>query len=393
MGKAEHIVFVCPRFPEGPTVGGAETLLKHLAQLALESGRKVSFLTTCARNHFTWDNEIPAGNKNIDGIDVHFFPVDNRDTCTFLTVQDKICKGKVISEKEELLWINNSVNSTPLYTHLREHSAEYDKIVTGPYLFGIIHEVSRIAPEKTVLVPCLHDEPYAYLKIFNKMFNSVSGFMFNTHPEEELAIHMHGISRHKKTVVGIGISPFNTDKNGFKKRTGLSSPYIIYSGRREVMKGTPLILDYLAAFRARTGIDLKFVITGTGEMEIPRNIKNHVIDLGFVSEDLKHEAMAGAVAFCHPSIYESLGIVILESWMALTPVIVHANSTVLRYQCQQSNGGLWFRTYTEFEEELLLLINNQPLAQKMAESGRKYVLREYTKDAVKSRMMRFLDDN
>ena len=41
--------------------------------------------------------------------------------------------------------------------------------------------------------------------------------------------------------------------------------------------------------------------------------------------------MAGALAFCHPSVNESFGIVLLESWLARTPALVHAGSDVLQH--------------------------------------------------------------
>ena len=118
----------------------------------------------------------------------------------------------------------------------------------------------------------------------------------------------------------------------------------------------------------------------------------HIVDLGFVSEQEKHEAMAGALAFIHPSVNESLGIVLLESWLAGTPALVHAKSKVLRWQCARSNGGLWFRSYPEFEEELLLLMNNPELRKQMGACGRDYVLREYAWPAVDKRFFSALND-
>ena len=116
MSTARHIAFVSPRYPEGPAVGGAETMLKSLAVRAAKAGRDVEFLTTCASNHFTWANEIPPGTREIDGMRVHFFPVDEgRDARTFQRVQQRISRSCAVSETEEQAWLANSVNSRPLY--------------------------------------------------------------------------------------------------------------------------------------------------------------------------------------------------------------------------------------------------------------------------------------
>jgi len=368
--------------------------LKSLAMRAATAGRKVTFLTTCARNHFTWKNEVAPGAKTVDGIEVIFFPVDeNRDIGAFLRAQDMISRGRPVSREEENAWLRNNVNSQELCDHLRKHGTEYDRIVMGPYLFGLIYFAAQIQPSRTMLVPCLHDEPFAYLESFKEMFHSVRGFMFNSVPERDLACKLYDLDAKKALVVGIGLEPFEADSTAFSRKYGVSAPYVIYSGRREPLKGTPLLVDYMTAFRARTNRDVKLVFTGTGPIDPPSELAPHVIDLGFVSENDKREAMAGAIAFCHPSVNESLSIVALEAWLARTPVLVRATSEVLRYQCEQSNGGLWFRNYPEFEEELLMLLENSKLRSSLGNLGREYVLREYSWKAVEPRLLEALDRN
>lgn len=381
-----QIIFVCPRFAEGPTVGGAETLLKAMAKRAQGMGFKVTFLTTCARNHFTWRNELPQGERQVDGLNVHFFPVDeDRNIETFLSIQEKISRSGNYSREDEKTWLVNSVNSRELCDYLRQHAGDCDWIVMGPYLFGLTYFAGQIRPEKTLLVPCLHDEGFAYVRSIKEMFFQVAGIMFNSEPEMNLARRLYNLPPEKCAVVGMGMDSFKTSTTSFSEKHHFHSPYLIYSGRRETGKGTPLLLDYTAVFRKRTRVDLKLIFTGSGPIDARAEFLPHILDLGFVSEEDKHEAMAGAVAFCHPSVNESFGIVLLESWLAGTPVIVHARCAVNRYHCQKSNGGLWFAAYPEFEETLLFLINNRPLRDKMGKAGRDYVLREYNWETIENK--------
>jgi glycosyltransferase involved in cell wall biosynthesis len=352
----------------------------------------VTFLTTCARNHFTWKNEVTPGARIVDGLDVIFFPVDeNRDIGAFLHAQDTISRGASVSREDESTWLRNNVNSEELCDHLREHGDDYDRIVMGPYLFGLIYFASQIQPSRTILVPCLHDEPFAYLESFKEMFRNVSGFMFNSAPERELACKLYDLNPGTGRVVGMGLEPFEADPAAFSRKYGVSAQYLIYSGRREPLKGTPLLVDYMTAFRARTKRDVKIVFTGSGPIDPPSELAPHVIDLGFVPEKDKREAMAGAIALCHPSINESLSIVLLEAWMARVPALVRESSEVLRYQCEHSNGGLWFRNYPEFEDELIMLLENNKLRTALGNMGREYVLREYSWNAVEPRLLDTLD--
>ncbi len=391
MAPAQRLAFVCPRFAEGATVGGAETLLKQLAIRAARAGRQVDFLTTCATNHFTWENELPAGRRRVGDLDVHRFPVDACDVESFLRIQDAFCRGAAVSQADEETWARNSVNSTALCDHLRANRDAYDRVILGPYLFGLTIHAAQILPKKSLLVPCLHDEPFAYLSIMRTLFTAVRGLLFNTEPERRLAQRLFGSALAPGCVVGMGIDPFEAAPEAFARRHKLTAPYVMYSGRREGGKNTPLLCEYVHAFRERTGRDIGLVFTGSGPIEAPGELGPHILDLGFVSEDDKREAMAGASVFIHPSTFESLGIVLLEAFMARTPALVHACGEVLRWQCESARAGFWFRHYPDFEAQLSWMLDHEAQRRSLGEQGRAYVLREYTWERVEQRLFDALD--
>lgn len=211
--------------------------------------------------------------------------------------------------------------------------------------------------------------------------------MFNSEPERELAYRLYSTKPTVSSVVGMAVDDFMSTPGVFAHKRGIKSPYLLYCGRQESLKGTPLLLDYLEAFRSRTNHDIKLVLAGAGHVVVPNNIVDSVIDVGFLDEQEKHDAMAGAVAFCHPSVNESFGIVLLESWLARTPAIVHEKSPALKYQCLKSNAGMWFKTYPDFEEELLLLLTRPELRAALGNSGREYVLMEYSRTSIDKKLL------
>lgn len=387
----ERLAFVCPRLADDGTVGGAETLLKNLALHAAARGFAVDFLTTCAQSHYTWENTLPAGTKRMDGLDVHLFPVDERDAGTFLRIQQAIDRGRPVSEGDELLWLRNGVNSAALLRHLEQHAPGYRAILAGPYLFGLTYFAALAHPGRTLLVPCLHDEPFAKLACMRRLFGETAGCLFNSQAERELAAELFDFPEAKSRIVGMGLDPFTVDPGAFARRHNLAAPYVLYSGRREPLKGTPLLCDYMQAFRERTGRDLKLVFTGSGTIDAPSALWPHVVDAGFVSEHEKHEAMAGAVAFVHPSVNESFGIVLLEAFLARTPGLVHARSRVLVSQCRASGAGLWFRHYPDFENQLLWLLGNPAARAALGARGHDFVAREYAWPVIERKFMDALD--
>jgi glycosyltransferase involved in cell wall biosynthesis len=381
-----NIALVAPRFSEGTTLGGAETLMRETALNLADSGHNVTVLSTCAINHFTWANELPAGEKQFENIKVILFKVnEDRNLDLFYQVQTKISNFEEVTFEEEELWHKNNISSDDLYEHLRNNKS-YDRIIVSPYLFGLIYYTAQICPEKTILLPCLHDEAFAYLQTIKNMFLNVHSYIFNTEPEMKLAKKLYDIDISKAMVVGMTIEDFRIEPEAFKNKHNINSPFILYCGRREALKGTPMLIDYFAAFRRRTGIDLKLVLTGKGDFETDEETRKHIIDVGFVSEEDKHNAMADAVALCQPSQNESLSIVILESWLAGKPVIVNGQCDVLKHQCNKSNAGLWFSNYPEFEIELKLLLDNPELSKTLANNGRDFVISNYSKEAIQEKL-------
>lgn len=391
MAPPDRLAFVCPRLAGEGAVGGAETLLKNLARHATARGFAVDFLTTCAQSHYTWENTLPPGVKEMDGLQVHFFPVDARDAGTFLRIQQAIDRGRPVSPEEELLWLRHGVNSTALLAHLERHGAAYRAILLGPYLFGLTYFTALARPRRALLVPCLHDEPFAKLACMRRLFAETAGCLFNSQAERELAGELFGYPDAKSRIVGMGLDPFQADPAEFARSHGLAAPYILYSGRREPLKGTPLICDYLQTFRERTGRDVKLVFTGSGTIDAPAGLWPHILDAGFVSEQEKHAAMAGAVAFVHPSVNESFGIVLLEAFLAGTPGLVHARSRVLVSQCRAAQAGLWFRHYPDFEAQLLYLLDHPEARAALGRNGRAFVAREYAWPAIEQKLFAALD--
>jgi glycosyltransferase involved in cell wall biosynthesis len=382
------IAIVSPRFPSNNAVGGAETLLKNFASSLIKMGCEVSFFTTCATNHFTWRNEITPGEQLIEGIKVKFFSVDaDRNVSRFLELQGAISANRELSHEEAFEWLKNSVNSSSLMEALIKENKEFDCIITGPYLFGLTYFAATTFPDKTFLVPCLHDEGFARVSLIAQMFKKVKAILFNTVPEKQFAIKLYGIDEKKAFVVGMGIDPFEASPEPFLKKYQIKSKYVIYSGRRESAKGVPLLCHYLALFRHRTNQDIRLVITGSGPVEAPDELLPYIVDTGYLSETEKHQAMSGAIAFCHPSILESFGIVLLEAWMAGTPALVHGKCEVTRFHCEQSGGGLWFSVYPEFEESLMFLLENENIRKAMGRAGKNYVALNYNQKIITEKLI------
>ena len=71
--------------------------------------------------------------------------------------------------------MNDGLRVPELFHHVLDHAEDYRAIVVSPYLFWTTFAVGQIAPERTILRPCLHDEPYARMELFEPLFTGAAG--------------------------------------------------------------------------------------------------------------------------------------------------------------------------------------------------------------------------
>lgn len=381
-----RIAYVSPRYTPR-SAGGAEVLIQSWAERMAGRGHRSEVLTTCARDHIAWDNEYPPGVESVNGVTVRRFPIDRRDRPLQLALQDRINAGRVLGRAEEEAWINAGAQSDALCAYIRERADDFDAFVFAPYLFGVTYNGLRLVPEKAVLVPCLHDEPYAYLRIIRDLFLSAAAVFFNTETELALARRIMPLDPAKARVVGMGIAgPPRMAPEEFRRKHGIDFPYLLYAGRREGGKSTPLLVEYFRHFRRYGGRDLGLVLMGTGEVGIRREETARLVDLGYLPEEEKWNGYAASLAFCQPSVNESFSIVLLESWLAGRPGLVNAFCPVTVDHCLKSNGGLFFRDYYEFEECLRYLLDRPADTDRLGANGRAYVRQNFSWETVLDRL-------
>lgn len=378
--------FVVPRYFEG-IAGGAETLMGGLARALDARGDTVEIVTTCARDNRSWQNELPAGEARVDGIKVTRFPVDERNLDVWIPIQVAISEGKLTTAADQLAWMTESVSSQALYSYLVQNSGRFDLSFFGPYLFGTTFWGSMLNPSKSVLIPCLHDESYAYLEVIASMFRQVRGCLFNAAPEMHLTRSLYG--EIPGDVVGMGFEPLSCAAvEGLEPFFADGSPYILYLGRKETGKNVQVLVDYFCAAKDEQSIppEVQLVILGGGSFsDLHRDgalARGDIIDLPHATEREKQRLLRHALYLCQPSTNESFSIVIMEAWMVGTPVVVHGQCAVTRQHVVESGGGLYFTSSADLGAVTAFYLERPEARRAQAEAGRRYVETEYSWSAV-----------
>ncbi len=389
MSTAGPVAIVVQRY--GPEItGGSEALARALAE-RLVAEREVSVLTTRAVDYVTWRNELPKGEQRLNGVRVCRFDVEaERNLDEFNALSERLYAGSPTRE-QELDWLERQGPAVPtLVEALREQADRYSAILYFTYLYYPTYWGLRAAPDRSILVPTTHDEPPLRFGIFREVFGMPRALAFLTPPEAQLVSERFAIGERPHAVTGIGIdAPDATDPDRFKTKHDILSPYLLYAGRIDAGKGCAELLDFYERYRRDVRGAAQLVLIGRLAMPEPR--VPGVRHLGYLSEQEKLDAMAGASAVVCPSPFESLSITLLEALGLGTPVIANARSPVLVDHCRRSGAGLFYADAREFIEAVELLVRSGGVASRMGEAGCRYVDTEYRWDAVLGRYRSLID--
>jgi glycosyltransferase involved in cell wall biosynthesis len=391
MGKG-RIAFVPPRYGDD-VVGGAETVLRQAAERLAVRGWEVEVLTTCVRDHYTWANDYPAGTTRDGDLTIRRFPVVHGDDPTgWDALERRIRVGGALTADEQFAWMNGRFRVPGLFHHLVAQAHSYRAIVFSPYLFWTTVVGATVAPERSVIIPCLHDENYAYQALFRPLLGESAQVWFMSEPEHQLA-HRIGPVTPGHVVTGEGVLiPESYDPDGFRARHGITRPYVLFAGRREGGKGWTDLLRAFTRAVLHHKVDLDLVSFGVGKIVLPAEIASRVKDLGFLPQEEVGDAYAAAAAYVQPSLYESFSRTIMESWLAGTPVVANSACEVVRWHCERSGGGLLYADDYELAQYLALVADSPERLRHLGTVGRDYVLANYTWDVALDRMEAALEE-
>ena len=408
------IAFIVQRYGT-EILGGSEYHCRLIAE-RLAPRHQVEVLTTCARDYISWQNEYPEGTDRIRGVTVRRFACSRtRNLKEFNAYSDWIFENRH-TPADELEWLKQQGPWAPgLLEYLERHHQHYDVLIFFTYLYAPTVLGMKIAPAKSLLVPTAHDEPAIGLKIYENVFASAAGIVWNTDSERRMINSKFRLRALVEDVVGCGVElpeaghsvddedtsaaamvtpqaarealPAHIEgpANDFRRRHRMHGPFLLYGGRIDPGKGCEELLEYFQNF-LHDGGDASLMLMGVKLMPLPDDPR--VRFAGLLPDQERLHALQAATVVVVPSPYESLWLLALEAFAVGTPVLANARAEVLVDHCRRSNAGLFYADRYEFSESLKMLLKDAPLREAMGVNGRAYVEKNYGWDVIISKYER-----
>ncbi len=247
--------------------------------------------------------------------------------------------------------------------------------------FDVIHSHGGLSPALPILALCFSEKtnfltfhatfekclPY---RIFNRPFK----FLFNR-IDGRIAVSQTAMESFARYFPGdYKIIPNGIDTNRFYPMKNKKENTILFVGRIEKRKGLEYLLEAIRLLRKDIK-DIKLLIAGERyadyKIEIPEEIKDNIVFLGFVKPDRLPEIYSSANVFVSPAIgNESFGIVLLEAMASGTPVIA---SDIPGYKCVIEDGidGILFpgKDAVALKDKLKEVLTNKELQKSLIRNG------------------------
>jgi glycosyltransferase involved in cell wall biosynthesis len=412
-----RIAFIVQRYGT-EILGGAEYHCRLIAE-RLAPRHQVDVLTTCAQDYVTWKNEYPEGADRVRGVTVRRFAnAVMRDIHAFNRYSEWIFNN-AHSREDELEWLKQQGPwCPPLLEYLERNQTQYDVLIFFTYLYAPTVLGLRIAPQKSILVPTVHDEPAIRLEIYKDLFSAPAGLAYNTDVERRFLTTHFSIRAIEEETIGCGVDlphaqdyprepsaagrdedeqaaaddaaaandasptfrPHLAERGSmFRRRHRLHGPIALYGGRIDPGKGCEELIEYFSTY-VQEGGDASLVLMGIKLMPLPE--EPFIRFAGYLPDQERVQALEAATVVVVPSPYESLSLLALESFAVGTPVLANARSEVLVEHCRTSNAGLYYADRDEFSEGLKLLVGDHRLRAALGRRGREYVRQNYRWDVI-----------
>lgn len=386
----ERIAFIIQRY--GLEVNGGAELQCRLYAEHMTKYYDVDVLTTKAIDYTTWQDEYETDVEEINGVTVRRFSVEKtRDRKSFDILSLKILQLDATIEEEEDWMCKQGPYCPALIKYIREHRDDYCVFLFNTYLYYTTYFGLPEVSNKAIMIPTAHDELPIYLNIFKEMFALPAGYFYHTVQEKEFVerrFHTeHILNNNGQGGVGIDL-PSDISAERFFEKYGVKD-FIVYIGRVDEHKGCKELAQYFQEYRRRNGKSLELLYLGKQVCDLPQ--EEYIRSLGYVDERDKFDALAACKFLVLPSQFESLSIVVLEAMSMRKPVLIQGNCEVVKAHVLDSNGGLYYRNYFEFEGCMNYLLDHSEICNQMGINGTEYVKQYYAWDAIETRLQKLIE--
>ncbi len=267
-------------------------------------------------------------------------------------------------------WMRRRARACPRCTSTSRIGSDYDAVAFMTYLYATTAEgLPRVARALGALADRAR-RAAAPLRVFDEVFAAPACSSSTRRRSATLAERRFGVEPERARIAGVGVSdPPDASRSASARRASSGRTPCTsagWTGRRAWTSSSST--TRATAPPMRTGS------TSCCSAAAPCACRaSGGCTLGFVSEQLKHDALAGAAVVVCPPRTRACRWRSSRRGRHGRPTLANEVSPVLLGQTRRSGGGLWYGSADEYSAMLDLLARARPLADAIGMQGRRHV--------------------
>ena len=372
-----NILQVIPYFAF--TRGGDVNVCYNITRQFTRMGHNVTILTTT----FDYNKE----------------DTDDIDNLTMVPIEYKFNLALFIYSPKMNEWLRKNIRNYDII-HLHELRSYQNNIIIGyakkyniPYILQP-HASTQKHVNKSV-IKNVYDAMYG-----NRIMQNATTTIAVS--EEEAYYDRQMKARDVQVIYnGMNLEDYENmpEKGSFKSKSGINSPYILYLGRLDKLKGINHVIEAFSLLDD-TYDEYKLVIAGKitdyknelDEIIRRENLEDKVVFTGFVEEEDKISIYQDAELFVNPVKYMGgVSITVFESILSGTPVIVTPESGELVSKID-AGTVIEYGDVNALKDEIVRSLSDKELTDKQLSNGQKYIRENLDWEAVSRKILKVYTD-
>ena len=325
-----------------PATGGLQSHAEQLGRALAQRGHEVTVVTRAYSfvpqfRDYLFANE-PVGDVSLDGIRVR--PLQLRKEwrpvqwllSKFIAREKLMPLGVRLYEMQAMHAAREAYQNAEIIHHIGQATA----------LVGFAAErAARLQRIPFLVQPTCHPFQAGDTPLDHRLFRRADRLLVHTQFEAD---YLRSVGYQVPIdVVGNGIRDrADGDAGRLRQQTGIAGDIILYIGRKDPDKGYPLVVEAFRQLRSKMPKAKLICIGPPGGTNIAAS-EHGFFDLGFVSEQMKHDALAACTCLCVPSVGESFGLVYMEAGRYSKPIVAR-RLPVLEELLDNGQAGLLLGT-------------------------------------------------
>ncbi len=367
----------------------------NIGKALFNGGASITFFTTTADSERTYKKVFKEGSYIYKGMDVLRFNAEKEKKFPEFKLFSKWLTKNLHSRKDERNWYYQSGPiSNRLIKKIVSSEDNFDLFIFYGIENLLTYKLSKLIKTKKILIPKTEDNTIEEIKRTDDVVSKFSGLIFFSEHERAKFSELSPSSEKKPYFIfraGSYFEEFDDIKStkNIKEKFSIKNPFLLYTGSIDESHMVSKLLKYFLFYLKRNFAEVSLVLSGKIRMPLIAHPNIHYIETENINDTVALKRKSVLSVF--PDEKSIFPNEFLNSIYEGKPSLLTERNRSYMEILKESNAGISYFDYFEFEEALNLLLSKRSLRKKLSINAKKYKKEKLSLNKISSDISRFLE--